>query len=197
VKRERWYWAVFWDKTAPIPYISSLEFIGTFDEQDFEQGCKVEGWKESYWIKSDCSETDGTPDDVLQNHLGIPIFSARLREALDRAKIIGIQYLPIGVLYSDGRSCNGFSISNVTNIVPAIDMERSDYDRFPPDYFFVKDRGKISGLRKAVLKAEAIENYDIIRPQEYNVAIYVSRKFVSVFEDGDFTGCSFAEVELY
>lgn len=190
-----WFWFVFWDNCVPNPYVSSLEDLGGFDENEFARGSKTNGWKGG-WIKSNSRKTDGTPDDVLQNHLGLPIFSPRLRQALDDSEVTGIEYLPVEVLRSDGSSLGTFAIANVICVVQALDLERSDYDVFPDTYFAVEDRGRISALRRAVLRAEGLNTFDIIRTKEYKAAIYVSKKIVDLFKVGGFSGASFAPVRL-
>jgi hypothetical protein len=76
-----------------------------------------------------------------------------------------------------------------------LDEERSHLTRHPDDYFIEGRRGKVSGIRRAVLQREALIGYDIIRLSGNPVHLYVSERFRNVFWHG-FTGYSFQEVDL-
>lgn len=196
----RWYWVVECDNTVSDPLVTdsdNLETLG-FDEWDFRKGIRIDinTWPTSVFVKALNSEDDGEPDDVLQTHLGIPIYSERLRIALEEANIAGIQYLPLNVLRPNGEAINGYSIANILNLAPALDLDKSDYDVYPDDYFLPERRGLVSGVREGVLKADKLENCDIIRLEEYKVKIYASKKFKEVFENNNFTGYSFHEVKV-
>jgi hypothetical protein len=48
-----------------------------FKELDFGTGVLIENWDLTAWIKATNPECGGTPDDVLQNHLGLRIYSTK------------------------------------------------------------------------------------------------------------------------
>jgi hypothetical protein len=189
-----WFRVVPCDNAVANPLVVCLVDLETH-EDDLLVGRPVEGWGGTSTFRSRDRGDDGDPDDVLQNDVhGLPIFSARLRAALDASGITGIQYLPVRVLQSDGTPVEGFSIANVTNLVPALDMLRSDYVVFGderPDR-----RGEIKGIRRAVLRAPALAGYDILRLNEFDLAICVSERFRDAFVAGRFTGYSFDPVDL-
>jgi Immunity protein family (Imm11) len=194
----KWYWSIDCTKTVKNPFVSNsdnLEQKG-YEELAFYRGMYIKGWDDSAWIRAVDEAHDGDPDDVIQSHLGLPIYSLRLRETLEGAGIKGIQYLPIKVYRPNGDQIEGFSLVNVLHLLSALDMEKSDYDVFPDDYFYLEDRGKVMGIRNAVLKADVVQGYDIIRLQEYYVGLYVSERFKRLFRQHKFTGYSFYEVEL-
>jgi len=193
-----WYWVVDCSNTVQHPYVSTVDNSGDlgYEYWHFTIGQAIKQWDKRLWIGTTKSEYDGSPDDVLQSHFDAPIYSRQLREALDDAYVTGIQYLPIEVRRLNSGKIGGFSIANILNMPPALHLELSDYDVFPNDYFFEKDRGRIRILRKAVLISGHLRGYDIIRLKEYSVCIYASERFKTLFETKKFTGYSFHEVKV-
>jgi hypothetical protein len=192
----KWYWVVSCDQTVDDPVVADCADLKGFDEAALLNGQPLDSWDASAWFQATNPEDDGTPDDVLQNHLGLPIFSQRLRNALEEAGIRDIQYLPVTVIRPDGHRLTGFSIGNVLRLVPALDLQKSDYDVFPQDYFLPTRRGMVQGIRRAVLLGHALNEYDVIRLKEFKRGLYVSERFTSVFGAGRFTGYSFHEVPV-
>jgi hypothetical protein len=194
----QWYWTVDCTNAVRNPYISNADNFEEHGSQSwqFASGKVIDNWTGELWVKSTKLELDGDPDDVLQCHLGIPIFSSRLREKLEQVISTEIQYLPLKIFRFDNSEILGFAIANILDVVPALDLKRSDYDLFPDDYFFEADRGMVRGIRKAVLKSEAVKGHDFIRLKEYDVSIYSSARFKKLFEQNGFTGYSFHEVRV-
>jgi hypothetical protein len=192
----RWYWPVECDNTVADPLVVAEANLGGLDEYDFVRGIRIANWNEAAWFRSPDAHHDGDPDDVLQNHLGLHIYSARLREALEAANITGIQYLPVKVLLSDSSPIEGFAIANILNLVPVLDFERSDYDVFPEDYFLPERRGKVRGIRIPVLRRAAVELFDIVRLEESKWYVCVSERFKNAFEMSRCSGYSFQELML-
>jgi hypothetical protein len=119
-----------------------------------------------------------------------------MQRALTRAKIEGIQYLPIHVLQPDRSEYFGYAIANILNLPEALDRERSDCDVFPEDYFLPDRRGLVSGIRKTVLLKDKLDGFHIIRLKEFEVAVYVSHYIVDVYKQNKFTGCSFTLAQV-
>ena len=115
---------------------------------------------------------------------------------MNQAAIKDTQYLPLAVVRRDDRHIDGFSAVNILNLVPALDLEGSTYDRFPDDYFIPERRGDLSGLRNVTLRSAALGGRDVIRLHEYPLPVYGSERFRDVFERGLFTGLSFVPVNL-
>jgi hypothetical protein len=162
----------------------------------FSEGKTVQNWKSRAWIKSTSAAEDAPPNDGLVNHFGLLIFSSRMRIALETSGVSGIQYLPIRVMTSDGTDYPGYSIANILNEPSALDLQKSDFSVFPQDYFALEDRGRISGIRRAVLKGSALRDFHIVRLKEFHEAVYVSQSFVDIYNRNKFTGYSFNEVQL-
>jgi len=191
-----WYKLVWWDNTVEEAYVSDFGDLKGFDARAFTSGERVTNWNEEAWIQCTNLEYEGDPDDVLANHLGVPIYSSRLRHALEEAGISGIQYLPIRVLHRDGSEISAYQIANFTNKVKALDLERSDYTLFEEDYFIVEDRGQIASLASAVLKREAVAGFDIVRLEEFLPYEAASERFKEAFEAARCTGYSFRKLAL-
>jgi hypothetical protein len=192
----RWYWAVDCDNTVDEPYVSDSGDLIGLEEWRFWDGEPVSNWNTSAWLKTSTWQRDGVPDDVLQTHFNVPVYSFRLRNALEQAQVKGIQYLPIRVLRANDSEISGFWIANILNKVAALDLKLSDYERFPADYFVPRDRGEISSLRRTVLKESAVEGYDVIRLAEFQVRVHVSERFKKAFEHAGCTGYSFHSVKV-
>jgi hypothetical protein len=191
----RWYWVVGCDNTVADPLVVDSHDFGGIEEARLRVGTVITDWTAFAWLRATAPEDDGTPDDVLQSHLTVPVFSDRLRSALERAKIATIQFLPVRVFRPSGEEIVGFHVANVLERRAGLDTTRSDFDAFPPDYFLPERRGRVRGLRKPVLRRQALERCDVMRLEEFPVTLYASQRFKDVFEGGKFTGYSFHEVE--
>ena len=189
----RWYWAVSCDNTVEDPLVVDSADL-EIDPGRLDVGQPQEGWSDLAWLRAEKPENDGTPDDALQNHLGLPVYSFRLRSALEAAGIRGIQYLPVRLFRPNGQEIAGFSIANIVERRGALDRSRSDYDVFPNDYFLSERRGDVRGIRRVVLHVEALRGCDIARLDEFPSSVYVSERFKNVFESAPFTGYSFREM---
>jgi hypothetical protein len=191
-----WYWAIGCDNAVANPLVTDSAELGV-DPEVLDIGRPVEQWSELAWLRATRATNEGTPDDVLQNHLGLPIFSPRLRGTLEDALVQGIQYLPVRLYRPNGQQVAGFSIANIVERRAALDRSRSDCDLFPGDYFLPDRRGAVRGIRRAVLRASALHGCDIVRLDDFPASVYVSEKFRTAFESGAFTGYSFRSVLVY
>lgn len=192
----RWFEPIPCDHAVANPLVTDSHDLHGHDEYDFIHGRPFSSWDGTAWLKSSRPEDDEDPDDVLQNHLGLPIYSPRLRDALTAEGIQDIEYLPVRIFRPHGEFIQGFAIANILSVVPALDTNRSDYDTYPEDYFLPGRRGDVSGVRRAVLLAPKLQGRDVIRLAEFPLDIFVSEAFRSAFERGGFTGYSFTQVEV-
>lgn len=190
-----WYWTISCSNAVEDPLIVDDAELGV-DPDLLDIGHPIENWPSTAVLRVTQRSDDGTPDDALQNFLGLPIFSGRLCKALKAAGIRGFQYLPVQILRPSGAAVEGFCIGNIIERRSALDMTRSDYTVFPDDYFLPARRGLISRVRRAVLVGQRIIDCDAMRLDEFSASVFVSGRFKGVFEDGDFTGYSFEEVEV-
>jgi hypothetical protein len=193
----RWYTPIECDATAEHPLVTGADDFGDIDPNRLRSGEAVRAWSPTLELRVTARECDGQPDDVLQDHIGsLPIYSARLREALDSHGIGGLQYLPVQIRRYDGSVIDGFAVANILNVVEALDLEQSRFSRFPDDFVIEQKRGQIREVRRPSLKALTIEGLDVIRLQEFPLYICVSQKFKTIFESGRFTGYSFREIDI-
>jgi len=191
-----WYYVCLSDRAVKNPLIVGKEDFGSVDRDTLYTGVRIENWSAAACLRATEPEDDGDPDDALQNHLGIPVFSARLRSALERVGVSGIQFLPVQVFRPGGETVPGYAIANIVERRAALVRAQSHVDVFPEDYFLPEQRGKIVGLRRVVLNRNVLVDTDVFRLDEYPLRIYVSEKFRRAFDDGGFTGLSFWEVPL-
>jgi len=191
---KKWFWLIGCDNSNPDPLVADESDLGEYDESQFRLGRRVDGWPGTAFVRATTAENDGEPDDVLQTCLHVQVFSPRLCSAMVSADIGGIQYLPLRVLKSDGVDINGFSIINILNCLDALHCKFSEVSRYPADYVLPERRGLIRGVIKPVLIDSVVEPYDIVRLTAFNTPVYVSSRFVKVFEAERFTGCSFHQV---
>jgi len=193
----KWYDLLRSDKYEDVPhYASTSSDLDGFKWWHFAECKLIQDWRAKAWIKSISEAEDGPPDDGLANDDGLLIFSPRMRRALDAGGIVGIQYLSIRVLRSDNSVYEGYAIANILNCLAALDRDRSDYSVFAEDDSEPEDIGRISSLRKAVLKQEALRGCHIARLSDFPEAVYVSQHFVDIFKENALTGYSFSPVEL-
>jgi len=190
-----WYWVISCSNSVDQPMVIDDADLGIKSERLWD-GAFVEDWSSSAWMRVKDKSCDGDPDDALQNYLGIPVFSPRLRAACEESKIRGFQFLPVEVTGFDGTLLQGFSVANIIERRPALDRALSDHDVYPSDYFLPARRGLVSGIRRAVLIEEHTYGCDALRLMEFRSSMYVSDRFKELFEDGGFTGFEFDKVRV-
>lgn len=190
-----WFHAIEGEHTTRDPLIATAVDLKGVDEWRLRSGQVLTEWDESCSFRAASAEDDGDADDVLHTALvSVPVYSARLRSALVQGGIGGVQWLPVRVLHYDGAPVDGYAICNILGVVPALDLERSDFSTFGDEQPARRD--EVAALRRPVLRREALAGYDIIRLREYSVYIVVSPRFRQVFGRGGFTGYGFSSVEV-
>lgn len=193
----KWYQVILHDNTVANPFVADVGDLRGVAQDDLWSGMLITNWNETAWLQASSKADDGDLDDALQTYLRPPVYSARLQNALRDAHIEGIQYLPVQILRPDRARIPGYSIVNALNLVTgAIDLERSDYDVYPADYFLSERVGKVRGIRIPVLLESKLFGKDIVRLAEYTSSLFVSEKFRLIFEAGGFTGHSFIEINV-
>lgn len=157
--------------------------------------CKEFTSGENIKFYAELEEDDGTPDDFLQNTEMVPIFSPRMREAIEEAGITGIQYIPIEVEHYNKEKLEGYCIANVLNSVPdALDIDKSIF------WNSKSDNGKLLLYIPSIKSEKVPDSIDIFRlkyderiENDYSTFIVVSDKFKSIIAKNKFTGIGFSK----
>lgn len=191
----RWYRLVTNDNAVANPLVTDEGDLDGLEEWMFRQCKEIRSWSGNAWIGTSTPANDGDPDDNLQNHFALLVFSPRLKTALEDAGIGEVQYLPINVVRPGDRRVAGYSVANLLSSVAALDFEHSVFTRYPEDYFLRERRGQLEMLRNVTLRSSALRGHNIIRLHEFRSKVFVSERFAAVV-NGRFTGLSFKEVAL-
>ena len=193
-----WYGLrLFADNRVQFPFQSTLEDFMGVEVHALEIGQHLYGWDPHSWVRSESPENDGDPEDVLGEHLGLPIFSGRLRQGLANVGMGDIQYLPIKVFRSTGEEIHGFEIANVITKVPALDYENSEMLSSSKEMIDpLTNRPKVTGFWQAALHSTPLTGHDIIRLVEFGSAVFVSERFAEGFRRGKFTGADLVPVRV-
>ena len=157
--------------------------------------CKEFTGSENIKFFAELEEDDGTPDDFLQNTEMVPIFSPRMREAIEGAGITGIQYIPIKVEHYNKEKLEGYCIANVLNTVPdALDIDKTIF------WNSKSENGKLYVYIPSIKSEKVPDNMDIFRLKydarfvtEYSTFIVVSERFKSIIAKNKFTGIGFSK----
>ena len=157
--------------------------------------CKEFTSGENIKFYAELEEDDGTPDDFLQNTEMVPIFSPRMREAIEEAGITGIQYIPIEVEHYNKEKLEGYCIANVLNSVPdALDIDKTIF------WNRKSDNGRLNVYVPSIKSEKVPDNMDIFRLKyderfvtEYSTFIVVSERFKSIIAKNKFTGIGFSK----
>ena len=157
--------------------------------------CKEFTSGENIKFYAELEEDDGTPDDFLQNTEMVPIFSPRMREAIEEAGIKGIQYIPIEVEHYNKEKLEGYCIANVLNSVPdALDIDKTIF------WNRKSDNGRLNVYVPSIKSENVPDNMDIFRLKyderietEYSTFIVVSERFKSIIAKNKFTGIGFSK----
>jgi hypothetical protein len=111
-----WYDMIFgFDNRSGRHFLADGDELFGHDLFDLSDGTVIANWNSKSLLRSTKREYDGPPDDILENSLVVPVFSARLRASLAQGGVGGgdLQYLPIRVFQSTGEELPGFAVANV------------------------------------------------------------------------------------
>ena len=197
---EKWYTLVL-DEDTRVKGSLDIDEGDLFgrDDSDLELGKRLRKWDRRIYLRSSSPDGDGPPDDVLCTHLGTPVFSPRLQQALAEANVgqRNLQYLPVHVYLSTGKEIEGSAFANIVTRIKALDYDKSemlwlDDDNIDP----ATGKPEVLGVWTVALKGKALKGHEVIRLTEYFPSFLVSQRFVDVFKEGGFTGASFLPVHV-
>jgi hypothetical protein len=190
----KWYRVLSHDNCIEGGMIARGELCD-IEEWQLEQAIPVTSWQIPTLEVKSASE-DGDPDDALVTDVAPPIFSPRLQRALLAAGIDGIQYLPVRIRRSSGLVVDGFAVANVLSVRKALDPTRSTYSVYPGDHFIREKRGAVRAIQKYTLDDRALKDCDLLRLEEYKVALLCSERVKLLFEEHCLTGWGFELVDV-
>ena len=126
-------------------------------------------------------------EDYLSNARRWPLFSRRVRNALEEMRVEGIQFLPVQVQRMEtGEMIEGYSLMNVLTVIEAFHKERSIY----------LDHHTGPNVLRLVLRRDAIgPTDDIFRVKGNMVPIIVSGRVKKCIEEMNASGFIFKLVE--
>lgn len=189
----KYFWVLFAQDRPESLVADVYDFKGVNRDQVCV-GEPVTHWNSESFVAVGESGRDGIPDDVLVTAAGVPIFSDRLRLALEEISVSGIQYLPIK-LVGPTLVSDSFRVANLLHRLPLLDEEASEVKRYADDYFIENRRGQISGVRVPVLQRRpSLNGVEIFRLRQFWPPVFVSQRFRDLFRLRRFTGIDFAEV---
>jgi len=199
----QWYdFALHVEKRIVRPLETEEDELFGFNGGHLIMGNHIRDWNANAWIRSKRRRDDGVPDDVLSEHLGVPTFSQRFRDALRKARVgeRDVQYLPVHVYKSTGEELKGYAFANIVARVRALDYARTDWGPLPPD----PDEGidpntgkpEVQVIWHAALIESSLIGHDIIRLVEFFAPVYVSQRFADVYRSGNFTGATLTPVVM-
>jgi len=187
---DKWYQVIRCSNTVKNPFVADFADLKGIDEWDLTRGIRMNNWDPSIVFQARKSHNNGDPDDVLQNVLGMPIYSSSVRQAFEKASIGGIQYLPVHILRPDNGEIEGFSIANILNLIPCLDWAHSIYRKWEGR------PGVIRSYTRLVVSRSLLEGFDIVRMYEFKLNIYVSERVRNIFEQNKFSGYEFDPLTL-
>ena len=188
------------ENSAEKPLMPNLDELFGLNEYYLKIGRRIEDWNPQSFLKSENEEHDGTPDDYLADPLGVPIFSPKLRHAMERNDVgtHDIQYLPIRVFQSTDEEVHGYSVANVITRVPALNREHSEMlDEDPDEIDPLTNAPIVRSIWRAALNEGSLTGHDVIRLTEFWAPVFVSERFAKVFRSGGFTGARLMPVSVH
>ncbi|WP_238885062.1 imm11 family protein [Clostridium sp. YIM B02551] len=170
-----------YERNGVMAYHGELYGVGQYD---VGMGKSITNWDERITFEL----KDGNEmADYIWNNLGWLIVSNKFKEAIAGAKMAGIQFLPVVINDINGESLKDYYVVNITNLVDAIDMDRSECFKIMDDlYSFIS----------VVLKKNEIEGFDIFRVMGNEISEFVSENFVKIIKENKLAGFAFREIKV-
>ena len=130
-------------------------------------------------------------EDYLDNILGWPLISKKLKKIFLDLNISGVKFFPIAIKNEETKTkiCD-YWLLNIYNFPDALDLSKSRYREF------LEEHNMVMGLTHPVLIGNQVENMNILRVRKEKMIIYVSGKLKKAIEKNKITGIAFREVKV-
>lgn len=153
-----YYYKLWMDESDPHAMISREEDLGGIDRWIIYKGIWIEQWplEVTFYVEGE------HPEDYLFSALhGWILVSERVRQALARCSVEGVQFLLVRVVHrATGADIAPYYALNVVRLVEALDWERTRW--LHPDRKFVDDH-PILDIVQVALRRDAVRGTDIFR----------------------------------
>jgi hypothetical protein len=183
------------DNLVKNSFVADKWDLQRFEGKYFDRAETITDWPADTKFCASTPKYDGDLDDFVVNNAGVPLITGRLLALIKKHKTPAFQALPTRVVSCGGLDQAAF-ILNFTETIIGLDLERTPFDRYPPDWSTVPLRGKVWTIRAPTLKGADVEGWDLFRCSEYPPRLFASEKFKKVFKANRMTGVSFHRVSL-
>ena len=183
----RFYKPIYSETEGDVIVLRDYDLRG-FKYTDLLVGKAIEQWDENICLYY---EEEGELEDYLANPLHWPILSQRFVALLDRMGVSQIQYFPANIRNKITRTeITGYRIANVTELIPALDLEKSEYEAWDAE------AGRVRRLNKLVIvKSKVRPGAHIFRLAEYPFSLIISEELKVALLEEKITGVDFWEME--
>ena len=183
----RFYKPIYSETEGDVIVLRDYDLHG-FKYTDLLVGKVIEQWDEDICLYY---EEEGELEDYLANPLHWPILSQRFVAVLDQMGVSQIQYFSAKIRNKiTSRKITGYHIANVTELIPALDLEKSEYEAWDAE------AGRVRRLSKLViLESKVRPRAHIFRLAEYPFSLIVSEELKLALLEEKITGVDFWEME--
>ncbi len=175
--------------------VDGVEFFG-FDAKRIYMGEPIGDWTGDVTFSASSYEQGERADDVLVTFNMMPVYSARLQQALRDAGVDEIQFLPCRVVNGIGMVLPGYAIANLLQVRSAYCPKHSKVLYVDPTRQPVFVSGNIKVPLRDALIAEELKGCDVFRLREFRLCAFVSERFRKAYISIRATGISFREVQV-
>jgi len=163
------------------------------------EGKRVEGWDcSTFAYCSSGFEYTDFPFTIPE----IPVYSAKLKQLMEKHVGDDVQFLPIQVKHKNSETLiPGYSIANYLRVIDCLDRSLSIYQVWTTENLLFWEKrpdmlGKFRDIRRPVLKVEKIGETQVFRLWGWESMVIISEDLKMKLEDSKITGGQFSELEL-
>jgi hypothetical protein len=182
-----YYKIIYSDTDYDAVVIHDYDLRG-FKYTDILEGKPLKHWDDGILL---FCRGEGRFEDYLPNPLHWPVLSNQFVAILDRLGVTQVQLFPAHIRCSTTcREIKGYQIANITELIPALDREKSEFG------FWDEELGEVRNLKKTVIDQSRVRSgAHLFRLAEHPVSLFVSQVLKTELQIGRITGVDFWEVE--